>query len=308
MIAPGSKLGPYVIKRRIGDTSDQSSVYIAMHEETQHQVALRALHITTRGDIEAAIAACKAELEQITSVYVPNSVQIESYGHVADTIYIAMTVMSGGTLLSRMKQRAIGLSLKQKQNNPAAPQLPSFGEVLTLTERIASALEQLHDVDRVHGQLEPRSIMFDEQGAAHLADIGLTRLTKIIYDLDTTNSLNVTKYTPPELWNGERPGSSTDQYSLACIVYELLTGGAPFTDASIFGLMQAHTSSVVEPPHYVREGLPGDLAMVFWQALAKPTDRRFASVMAFYDALEAVLGDEPGEPTGFFTFPLKSIK
>jgi serine/threonine protein kinase len=159
-------------------------------------------------------------------------------------------------------------------------------------------------MDIVHGQISAGSIMFNEKGDAFLSDVGLTRIMKIIYRLEFTSSFNMNKYSAPELWEGERPSPATDQYAVACLVYELLTGKAPFDDTSIYHLMQAHTNDVATPPHYLRKELPSDLAMVFWQALAKPVDRRYPSIAALLEALESALEDKLGQPTDFFTFKL----
>jgi serine/threonine-protein kinase len=287
------KFGPYNTVRLIG-SGGQSAVYNAIHDETQRMVVLRAMTIIVK-DVQKAIKDCEEVLAEIIELNVPNSVAIENYGHDGNTLYIAMNLMNGGTLFERMRQR-------HSNDSDIAAQLPSPGEVLQIVERIAIALDSLHTQSIVHGQLEPGSIMFNDNGEAFLADIGLTRLTKILYRLETTNSFNMTKYSAPELWDGYRPKASTDQYALACIIYELLTGQAPFNASSIFDLMQAHANDVAAPPHYIREGLPGSLAMTFWQALAKPVDRRFPSIMAFYESLHKVLKDFEGEPTGFLTF------
>jgi serine/threonine protein kinase len=207
--------------------------------------------------------------------------------------------MQGGSLADRLKYRRV------KSDHGINIPLPSPGEVVEMLERVADALDGLHSEDMVHGQVEPRNIMFDEHGLAYLADIGLTRLLKIIYSLDATNSFNTNKYTAPELWDGQRPLPATDQYSLACIAYELITGRPPFDAPTIFGLMKQHTDDVVLPPHYVRDGIPADLALPFWQAMAKPPERRYHNIYAFVEEVRQAVADKEGSPTGFFTFDMQ---
>jgi serine/threonine protein kinase, bacterial len=287
------KFGPYITLKLIG-TGGQSAVYTAMHETTGRMVALRIMSITDN-DISEALNNCKDVLTELRILDIPHAVMIEDFGNVEAVLYIAMSVMTGGTLLDRMKQRHFF-------NAEQSASLPSPLEVLDLVERMAIALDALHGIGMVHGQIEPRSIMFNNKGEAHLSDIGMTRMMKFIYKLDATNSFNMTKYSAPELWEGKRPSPATDQYAFACIVYELLTGKAPFDAPSIFGLMQAHANDVAAPPHYVREGLPSSLAMIFWQALAKPVDRRYPTLMSFYDDLRESLEQHQSKETGFFTF------
>jgi eukaryotic-like serine/threonine-protein kinase len=287
--------GPYEALRQLG-MSGQSAVFAAQHETTKQAVALRVMTVTAP-DLAAAMAECTEVLKEIAAIDAPNIVKIEDYGTHNSMIYLAMKMMEGGSLSDRMKQRMQPVVVDESQ-------LPSSGEVLDMLGRVAAALDDLHSRGIVHGQFSPRSIMFDEHGQAFVSDIGVTRLMKIIFKLEATNSFNMNPYSAPELWNGERPGPATDQYAIACLIYELLTGKPPFNNTSIYHLMQAHMNDVAAPPHYIRAELPGDLAMVFWQALAKPVDRRFPSIMAFHKGLSAAIGNKLGEQTDFFTYKL----
>lgn len=289
------KFGPYITLKLMG-TGGQSAVYSAMHETTGRMVALRVMSVTAN-DIENAMNNCKDVLTELKLLEIPNSVAVEDYGNIESVLYIAMSVMTGSTLLERMKHRGF-FEAGQKAD------LPSPTEILDLCKRMAVALDALHSIGMVHGQIEPRSIMFNERGEAFLADIGMTRMMKHIYRLDATNSFNMTKYSAPELWEGKRPSPATDQYAFACILYELLTGRAPFDAPSIFGLMQAHANDVAAPPQHLRQDLPSSLSMIFWQALAKPVDRRYPSMSEFYEDLRNALDGYESKSTNFFSFEL----
>jgi serine/threonine-protein kinase len=289
-------IGSYQCTKLIG-TPSNNMVYMAVHQTTGKLVALRAMtvNVTNR---EEAIEQCKAELASFSVLDTPNIVPIEDYGSDGSTVYMALRFMKGGSLQERLKQR------QKKLGSGAEVPLPSVGEILAMLDRVALALDDLHLRDVVHGQIEPRNLMFDDVGQAYVADIGLTRLLKIIFSLDATTSFNTNRYTAPELWSGERPLPATDQYSLACIAYELFTGKPAFDAPTIFGLMKQHSDEIPLPPHYVRDHLPADLALPFWQALAKPPERRYRSVRAFVDDLRQVFVGREGTPTGFFTFEL----
>lgn len=293
---PQLQFGPYLTQGPLGrPTSDgQTSMFIATHQETGSRVALRVLPLQTT-NIEVVVKECETALSTLRQMVIPHSVKIEDYGHTPEAVYVAVSLMTGGTLQQRMLHNGIGMEPDD------GPTLPSAGDVLQLAERVCEALQAMHDQDMIHGQIEPRNIMFDEDGDAYVSDIGLMRLIKILYNLDTTNSLSVSKYTPPELWQGEKPDARSDQYTLACLLYELLTGQAPFNSASIFALMKSHTNDDVKPPHLLRKDLPAELAVVFWQALAKPPSKRHRSIMSFYDELETALSGQWGDPTDFFT-------
>jgi serine/threonine-protein kinase len=288
--------GPYICRSLI-EADSQGGAFIAEHERSGAEVLLRVLTVTI-ADVDEALMQCKDLLRELSAIDAPHIITIDDYGSEVHTLYIALSLVRGGTLAQRMAARQIGTLANSD------PRLPSVAGVLSLTERMASALDALHAAGLVHGQLEPRTILFDRAGNGFLSEIGFTRLMKIMFRLDATNSFNMSRYSPPELWNGERPSPATDQYALACILYELLTGQAAFSGGSIYDLMKAHTEDIAVPPHYARPELPESLAMVFWQALAKRSGRRFQSVTAFYQALTKVLGADDTPQTDFFTFSL----
>jgi serine/threonine protein kinase len=292
----GRTFGPYSCLRVLG-AAGNNAVYLALHQGSGHLVALRALTVN-HDNRDQALEACKTEVARISTYSIPNVVQIEDYGIEGSTLYIAMRVMKGGSLQDRLK------AMRRKIEAGMEPLLPSPGEVIAVIERLADALDSLHRHDMVHGQVEPRNILFGASGLAYLSDVGLTRLHKIIYSLDKTNSFSTTQYTAPEIWDGQRPIPATDQYALACIAYELMTGKAPFEAPTIYGLMRQHTDEVVLPPHYIRRGLPSDLAIPFWQAMAKSPEKRFASLRAFLDDLRLSVQGNEGTATGFFALDL----
>jgi serine/threonine-protein kinase len=291
------KFGPYLARQPIA-ADGQSMIYHGMHAITGQDVTLRVMVITTKNPDEA-IQECLTILAETQELDIPNISHVLDYGYQENILYVATDYWAGGSLLRRMERRHFGLDASEE------PQLPSIGEVLQMVDQIASALDAMHAQDIVHAQISASSILFDAEGNAALGDVGIIRLLKSIFNLETTNSFNITRYSAPELWEGERPSPATDLYAFACLIYELLTGKPPFENNSIAKLMNAHANDVAAPPHYIRRDLPGDLAMVFWQALAKPVDRRYASARRFYDDLvNALSSHAPEEPTGFFTFPL----
>ena len=288
--------GPYNCLRILGASSN-NAVYAALHQGTGRLVALRVLTVNHENR-EQALEACQTEVARFAAYAIPNVVQIEDYGIEGSTLYIAMRVMKGGSLQDRLR------SMHKKINAGVDPVLPSAGEVLAVLERLSEALDGLHGHDMVHGQVEPRNILFDDSGLAYLSDVGLTRLLKIIYSLEATNSFSTTKYTAPEIWDGKRPSPATDQYALACIVYELMTGKAPFEAATIYGLMRQHTDEVALPPHYIRRELPTELAIPFWQAMAKAPEKRFPTMRAFLEDMRMTIQGNEGTATGFFALDL----
>lgn len=289
--------GPYKATYMLDGTADMA-LYHAMHTQSGRTVLLRVLSVRKGLNdpaVKQAMAQCVDEIGLLARIQHPNLLSVIDYGVDGKYIYIAYPSLSGQHLAAM---------LYGPNANPEAPltRLPSLGETARLLSEIGAALQTLHDADQVHGQLEPRNI-FIEGDTTYLADAGLLRLQKYIFQLETTGSFSMTRYSAPEVWQADRAIPASDQYALACLAYELVTGLAPFESPNILGLMNAHLNDMPAPPSRIRPdlNLPVELGFVFWQALAKAPEDRFPSVMAFVDAFVQTIRSRKGAPSTFFT-------
>lgn len=273
------------------ERSSDGALYYALNSKTGQMVVLRTLTLRQH-DRENVQDLLRAQLDELQRLRVPHIIPIEEYGIQGDELYFILPYHPKDTLAERFGHWQ------------AQAKLPSVGEVALIVEHVAMALEGLHQADIVHGQLAPRVITFDRQGDLNVCEYGLIRLMKIVYALDESNSFSVTHYSAPELWDGARPTPASDQYALACIAYELLSGRPPYLAPNIAALMQAHHIQVAKPLQQLRPELPVSLDFVFWQALAKPAERRFEQINAFSQAFRQAAQEAPGEATGFY--PLTS--
>lgn len=306
------RFGPYRCIAVMGVGANHT-LYHALHEESGELVALRVLPLVREqylellgdclgwlGKVDEIVTRAMKEIDTQWPLEVQPAavVPLLDYGHHEHNLYLVMPVMKGRSLATRLEQY-----------QPAEVSLPSPYEVGVMVQRLAAVLDVLHDHSLVHGDIDPRNIFFDEQGLAYLGDTGLMRLLKLIFRLGTTGSLDMSAYAAPEIWQGERPQPASDQYALACIAYHLLTGQPPFQGQSIYALMKQHTDEAAMPPHLIDRNLPESLAVPFWQALAKPMQRRYPSVSAFSTELRNLLPGHPADeqhPSAFFTFTLPS--
>lgn len=272
-----------------GDTT--GSVYEAEHIEHGGSAAVRVLSPAPTTDV---LNRYLSQLKVIAALQHTHLVPIYQFGAVGETAYIAMMMMTGGSLRARLNQRF-------SKNLP----LPSVGEVCELLMQISAALDYIHQQGIVHHHVDPRNMMFDADGDVYLADTGVAKLFKVAFSLQTTGSVASHRYSPPEQWLGENVSAASDQYSLAATIYFMLTGHMVFDANSIFGLMQQHLNDIPTPPHYVRNDIPASLTIPLLRALAKKPEDRYSTVTEFYqDFVGALDGSDLGQPTGFFTFPL----
>lgn len=280
--------GAYHCSKMLGATSE-GAVYLAHHaDKPEEALALRALNIP-HDKVDDVLSACKEHIEIVKTLNAPHLIPVLDYGHKDNEFYLVMPFIRGKSLLQKFYE---------------AEHLPSLGEVFHLLSIIGMTLDRIHEQDHVHGMVEPRNILITPDEEFFLADIGLARLMKITFELANTGSFWAGKYSPPEIWEGERTLPQSDQYSLACLVYHLLVGKPPFNAGSILGLLQQHQNELITPPHYLREELPADLTFPLIRATSKDPRDRYRTVARFVEDIADIVEGNEGEPTGFYEIKL----
>ena len=206
----------------------------------------------------------------------PNIVPVYETGELDRLLYIAMRLVRGGNLASRIR-RAGALPPEQ---------------VLEILFPIADALDAAHAADLVHRDVKPANVLLmgspDEpitREQVYLSDFGLTRHASSLTRLTATgNLLGTLAYIAPEQIRGERLDGRADLYALGCVAFECLTGTAPFVREDPGSLLFAHLG--VEPPP-VSVGRPQlrGADPVIARALAKRPGERYRTCRQFAAAL-----------------------
>jgi DNA-binding beta-propeller fold protein YncE/ABC-type branched-subunit amino acid transport system substrate-binding protein len=208
-----------------------------------------------------------AETERAASLEHPNVIPIHDAGEVDGQLYLVMRLASGGDL-----KRALD---HQSQLEPQ--------RAIAICSQVASALDAAHAEGLVHRDVKPSNVLLDGRGHVYLADFGLSRtLADQVPELDVGHSLGTPAYVAPEQIEGRGSSSAADQYSLACVLHECLTGRPPFPRASDAAVLFAHLEE--QPPH-----VPG-LGRIFEVGLAKDPAHRFASCGELVEAARTALG------------------
>jgi len=165
-----------------------------------------------------------------------------------------------------------------------------IGEALRLTREIGEALHYAHENGLIHRDVKPENVLLS-QGHALVADFGIARAAGVAAGDRLTKTglgLGTPAYMSPEQAGGERGvDARADQYSLACLVYELLAGQPPFTGPDAIAVLSRQLLDPVPPLTTLRPSVPASLRRAIERALAKVPADRFASVMEFLVALEA---------------------
>ena len=186
-----------------------------------------------------------------------------------------------------------GETLRQRLTREGPLPLP---EALRLVREAGEALHYAHAQGLIHRDVKPENVLLS-QGHALVADFGIARAAGVAAGNRLTRtglSMGTPHYMSPEQVGGEpEVDARADQYSLACVLYELLAGQPPFTGPSVGAVLSRQVLDPVPPLTTLRPGVPGSVRRAIERALAKIPADRFGNVLEFLAAVEAPEAPEP---------------
>src|SRR5438105_10432692 len=167
-------------------------------------------------------------------------------------------------------------------------QLP-MEDALRIATEVAGALAYAHSHGVVHRDIKPENIMLSG-GTAVVTDFGIARAVSAAgqsrHLTETGTIIGTPAYMSPEQATGSDDiDGRSDQYSLACVVYEMLVGEPPFTGPSAQAVIARHSLDVVSPPSIVRATIPDAVEGAILRALSKVPADRYATTALFAEAL-----------------------
>jgi eukaryotic-like serine/threonine-protein kinase len=192
-----------------------------------------------------------------------------------------------GSLVYYVMPFAEGESLRQLLDRE--PQLP-IDDALRIAREVGGALQYAHERGVVHRDIKPENIMLSG-GHAYVADFGIARALEVAGGENITRTgtmLGTPHYMSPEQVGGFVDGRS-DQYSLACMLYEMLVGQPPFTGTTSQAILARHSLDTVPSLRVVRGTVPPSVETAIVHAMAKVPADRFASMREFLEAMESPL-------------------
>ena len=279
-LAPGSRVAGYVLERLVG-VGGMAAVYQARDERLGRVVALKLL----AGD-EAVRTRFVREARAVAAVDHPHIIPVYAAGESDGMQYIAMRFVPGDTL-----QGVIRVS-------GALPPRRAAGFI----SPVAFALDEAHAAGLVHRDVKPGNILVDARrgGPEHpyLTDFGIARAMLSAGTLTAAGQfLGTPDYAAPEQVNGQPVDGRADQYALACVAFETLTGTVPFKRELPIAVLYAHLSTPPPRVTLIRRDLPSAVDEVIVRALAKSPDERYPSCADFADALRDALSLDPYDPS-----------
>lgn len=265
----------YKIDSLIG-VGRMAHVFLATRVDSGSQVALKVAKQSTLED-PVLLRLFEQELHSGRLLDHPNIVKVLG-GEGAPQAFIAMEYLPRGSLYELLLEKG---------------RLPLDDTVKVVLE-VGEALAYAHRRGVVHQDVKPANIFFTEAGSAKLGDWGVAIVTGGLARgrPDHASGAGTPYYMSPEHFRGGEISPASDQYSLALVAYELLSGARPFEGESYEELMAAHLSSFAKNLRYHREELPRALEHVMAKALAKDPAHRFPSMADLLAAFGAAFGVE----------------
>src|SRR5207244_779136 len=262
--------GRYTIERELG-RGGMATVYLARDLKHDRLVALKVL----RPELAAVLGAERflGEIRLTAQLQHPHILTLIDSGEADGFLYYVMPYVEGESLRQRLERQG---------------QLP-LDEALGNTRAIASALDFAHRRGVIHRDIKPENIML-HQGEPMVADFGIALAVSAAAHERLTGtgiSVGTPAYMSPEQASGERKlDGRSDQYSLACVLYEMLAGEPPYTGPTAQAIFAKRLTEPIPHLGTVRLVSPAVEAAVT-KALAKTPADRFATVGAFVVALTA---------------------
>ncbi len=266
----GQLLGNYKLVRLLGQ-GGFSEVYLGEHI---HLNTLAAIKILRTQLVEDNVENFRAEARTLAHLKHPNIVQVVDFGVADMTPYLVMQYALNGTL---------------RQRHPSGMIVP-LNIVVSYVKQMASALQYAHNQKLIHRDIKPENMLVGEMNQILLSDFGIAVVTASARAVDPAlatgswDPAGTVSYMAPEQIQGQTVPSS-DQYALAIVAYEWLTGVLPFKGPYMEVVMQQISAT----PASLREKVPylsQEVEQVVITALNKDPQRRFGRVEAFANALE----------------------
>jgi serine/threonine protein kinase/Flp pilus assembly protein TadD len=264
----------YTLDRELGQ-GGMAVVYLARDRKHDRPVAIKIL----RPEIVAGQAGQRflLEIQILARLQHPHILALLDSGATEEAPprpFYVMPYVDGETLRQRLTREG---------------PLP-VAEALRLVRETGEALHYAHGEGLIHRDVKPENVLLS-QGHALVADFGIARAAGVAAGDRLTRtglSMGTPAYMSPEQAGGEREvDARADQYSLACVLYELLGGQPPFTGPDALAVLSRQVLDPVPPLTTLRPGVPGSVRLAIERALSKVPADRFATVLEFLAALEA---------------------
>ena len=274
------RIGRYKIVRELGRGA-MGVVYHAIDPNIGRPVAIKTIHFGGNrkpDEIERMRERLFREARSAGMLSHPGIVTIYDVEQQGDLAYIAMEYVDGPTL-------------DQVLSEPAPLEAARMFSILGQT---AAALDYAHSKGIVHRDIKPANIMISEDGTSKIADFGIAKITAAENLTMTGSIVGTPHYMSPEQVQGQPVDGRSDQFSLAVISYEMLTGEKPYTGEHLTTVVYKIVAEEPVLPHRLNPSLSTAIENVLRKALSKKPDARYRNCQEFIDSLDKACSASKG--------------
>ena len=260
------QIGPFILQEAIA-VGGSAVVYKARDIRSGELVALKHMqsNLIHRPN---AYRRFLQEAEILRALDHPAILKPLDVGEFAGQPYVAMPLITGGTLRDRLSEQIFLLD-----------------EVLHILKQIAPAIDLAHKAGILHRDIKPHNILLDDDNNAYLCDFGIAHHLAEISGERTVTILGTPEYMSPEQIGEQLLSPQTDVYQLGVTIYQLLTGRLPFNGTQ-HEIMTQHLQSAPPDCSGCNGAIPGQIDRVLHRALAKLPARRYSTASDLLQALQ----------------------
>jgi len=257
-------------------------VYLASDPVLNRQVAMKTVDLSVEEPQEREFLRERLFRDARAAAVLkhPNIVAIYDVFEDAGRAYVVMEYIEGDSLAARLK------------TNP----MPDASAMLKVLTQMADALDYTHARGVIHRDIKPANVMIDTTGTTKIMDFGIARISDTRTCTPTGMVMGTVDYMAPEQILGETVDGRADQFSLAVVAYQMMTGTTLYGPNTVATLTYKLVNEAPAPPSTRNAYLPRGVDVVLAKGLSKKPADRFATCREFALALATAFSDAPTAP------------
>jgi eukaryotic-like serine/threonine-protein kinase len=258
----------YEIRDLLGE-GGIGQVHAAHDTVLGREVAIKSLRPELLND-SSFVERCRTEATNLARLNHPNITTLYTLLPDGGNLYMVMELVRGRTLEQIITERGT-----------------PFGsaEAVAVIGQAADGLSYAHQMGVVHRDIKPANLIITDSGLLKIMDFGIARVQGSQRHTRDGSVVGTLAYMAPEQLRAEEVDARTDLYSLAIVLYEMLTGAVPFSETNDYDLMRAQIHTAPERPTKAVPGIDPQVERALMRALSKKAGDRYASVEEFKQAL-----------------------
>ncbi|MGL5363914.1 MAG: serine/threonine-protein kinase [Bosea sp. (in: a-proteobacteria)] len=267
---PNDMVGQFQIRELLG-AGGIGQVHAAVDTVLGREVAIKSLRPELLSDT-SFLERFRTEAVNLAQLNHPNVATLYSLLPEGKNLFMVMELVRGKSLEEILQARGSRFGVQ---------------ESLAIIAQAADGLAYAHEMGIIHRDIKPANLMITETGRLKVMDFGIARARGSQRMTRDGSIVGTLAYISPEQLKGGEGDERSDLYSLAIVLYELLSGAPPFSATTDYDLIQAHVNAA--PPRLVPQvaGVSREIEDALLKALAKKPADRFASLYEFSEALGA---------------------